>query len=140
MAKYGSGSITITYDDAPGGTPRAITSFVLTMGAVKITADQAQSDAFGDVWDAFTPTGHKKMDPIELTGYWDDTATTGPHAVLGDPDDGPSDSTRTLVIVYGGGKTITVETRLASYAVLGKNRDLTEFAAVIQPSGAAAWS
>ena len=138
--KHGSSEITITYDDAPGGSGQAVTNYILTMGAAKITADSQPSDAFGDIWAELTPTGHKKMDPITLTGFWDDTATTGPHVVFLEPDDGPQDSTRTLVIVFGNSKTLTVETRLVSYSVLGKNQNLTEFEAVIQPSGAATWS
>lgn len=138
--KHGSAEISITYDDSPGGTGRDVTNFILTMGAAKITANMQASHAFADAWEEFTPTGTKKMDPMTLTGFWDDTATTGPHTVFLDPDDGPQDSTRTLVIVFGNSKTLTVETRLVSYAVLGKNGNLTEFEAVIQPTGQATWS
>lgn len=132
--RHGSSEITITYDDGPGGTPRAITGFVLTMGGVKITQNTVTGVAFGAAWEYTNPTGVGKMDPLTLTGHWDDTATTGPHAVLGAPDDGPQDDTRTLAIVFGNGKTLTVETRLVSYAVLGKSGALTDFESVIQPT------
>ncbi len=132
--KHGSSEITITYDDAPGGTGRAITNFVLTMGAAKITQNMATGVAFGQAWEHFNPTGVGKMDAMTLTGFWDDTAATGPHVVFLTPDDGPQDDTRTLVIVFGNSKTLTVETRLVSYAVLGKAGQLTEFEAVIQPT------
>lgn len=138
--KHASSEITITYDDGPGGTGRAVTNYILTMGAAKITANMQASTAFGDAWEEMLPTGIKKMDPITLTGFWDDTATTGPHVVFLDPDDGPQDSTRTLVIVFGNSKTLTVETYLNSYSVIGKVGSLTEFEAVIQPTGAAVWS
>ena len=138
--KYGSPSVTITYDDAAGGTGRAVTNFILTMGGVKITANTQPSHAFGDSWEEHTPTGMRKVDPISLTGFWDTTATTGPHVVFVDPDDGPQDDTRTLVIVFGDSKTFTVETRLISYSVMGKNSQLTEFEAVIQPTGSGTWS
>ena len=138
--KHGSSEITITYDDAPGGTGRAVTNFILTMGAAKITAEMQASEAFGDIWAEFTPTGRKKMDAITLAGLWDDTATTGPHVVFIEVDDSPADDTRTLVIVFGNSKTLTVETRLFSYAVMGKNGQLTDFEAGIQPTGAAVWS
>ena len=138
--KHGSSEITISYDDGPGGSLRAVTNFILTMGAIKITSTMQPSHAFGDAWEESLPTGMKKGDPVTLTGFWDDTATTGPHIVFIDPDDGPQDSTRTLTIVFGNSKQVTMETYLVSYAVLGKNGMLTEFEAVIQPTGALTWS
>jgi hypothetical protein len=138
--KYGSASITITYDASPGGSGQIITNYVLTMGAVKISSELQKSNAFGDAWEEFLPTGLNKMEKISLTGFWDTTATTSPHVVFIAPDDGPQDATRTLVIVFGDSKTMTVETYLQSYSVIGKNGNLTEFAAEIQPTGAAVWS
>lgn len=138
--KYGSQSVTVTFDDAPGGTGRAITGHILTMGGVKVTSAMAPTHAFGDSWEEHTPIGMKKMEPLTLEGWWDTTATTGPHAVLADPDDDPADSTRTLVVVFGDSKTMTVETRLVSYEVLAENGNLTKFRAEIQPTGSAVWS
>jgi len=138
--KYGSQSITVTLEDAPGGTARTITQFILTMGGIKITALTQPSHAFGDSWEEHTPTGMKQGDPITLTGYWDTTLTTGPHVVFLSPDDGPQDDGRELVVVFGDSKTMTMDTRLISYAVLGKNGALTEFEAVLQPTGAMTWS
>ena len=138
--KHSSQDITITYDDGPGGTGRAVTAFVLTMSGVKLTAAMAASHAFGVAWEEFTPSGMAKMDQVTLSGQWDTTATTGPHVVFIAPDDAPQDATRTLVIVFGDSRTMTVETRLVSYDVQGQNGDLTLFEAVIQPTGTATWS
>lgn len=138
--RYGSQSVTITFDDGPGGTPRIVTGYVQTMSGTKITSAMQASHAFGDSWEEHTPTGMAKMEPVTLSGHWDTTATTGPHVVFVAPDDGPQDDTRTLVIVFGDSKTMTVETRLVSYEVLGVNAGLTQFTAVIQPTGAATWS
>ena len=138
--KYGSASITITYDSSPGGSGQVITNYVLTMGAIKIESNMTPSTAFGDSWEETLPVGMMKMAPITLTGFWDTTATTGPHVVFLVPDDGPQDATRTLIIVVGDSKTMTVETYLQSYSVVGKVGALTEFEALIQPTGAAVWS
>lgn len=138
--KYGSQSITVSYDDGPGGSLQAVTNHVLTMSGVKITSAQQLSHAFGDSAEETTPSGMTKIDPITMTGFWDTTPSTGPHAVFGTPDDSPQDATRTLVLVFGDGKTFTVETRLVSYEVIGKNGALTEFAAVIQATGQHAWT
>jgi hypothetical protein len=110
------------------------------MSGAKITSAMQASHAFGDGWEESTPSGLMKMDPVTVTGFFDTTATTGPHVVFIAPDDGPQDSTRTLVMVFGDSKTMTVETYLVSYEVLGKNGALTEFSAVIQPTGTATWS
>lgn len=130
--KHGSSEITISYDDGPGGTPRTITSFVLTMGGVKLTSNMQAGTAFGDTIEKMYPTGVSKIDQITLHGFWDDTATTGPHVVFLAPDTSPQANTRTLAIVFGNAKTWTSEGYLVSYAVLGKAGALTEFEAVLQ--------
>ena len=138
--RYGSQSVTVTYDDSPGGTGRIVTGHVITMSGVKLTSAMAPSHAMGDSWEESTPTGMAKMEDMTLSGQWDTTATTGPHVVFLTPDDGPQDSTRTLVVVFGDSKTMTVETRLMSYEVRANTGDLTTFEAVIKPTGAPVWS
>jgi hypothetical protein len=135
--KHGSSEITISYDDGPGGTPRTVTPFVLTMGAVKITSNMQANTPFGATVEAMLPTGVSKIDPMTLHGFWDDTATTGPHTVFLTPDTSPQASTRTLAIVFGNSKTWTSEGFLVSYAVLGKHGNLTEFEAVLQQNSGA---
>ena len=140
--KQASKDITITYDDAPGGTGRNVTNHILTMSGVKIDNIQQPSEAFGDAWGEMLASGFRRVPPITFTGFFDNTATTGPHIVFKvvDGDADPQGNTRTLVIVFGDSQTFTVETRLASYEVLGKNAALTEFAAVVNPTGSAAWT
>jgi len=138
--KYGPASVTVTYDDSPGGTGRSVESFILNGLTAKDIARMMQTDGLGDAWEEHTPTGKKANDPITLGGTWDTTATTGTHVVFGTVDDGPQDATRTLVVVFGDSKTWTVETRLMSYAVIAANESIQTFEAEIQPSGAAVWS
>ena len=140
MAYFGSNSVTFTYDDGPGGTGRDVTPWLTEIGGIKVEALQGRTDAFGDIWEETTPTGLMKMEDLTLGGQWDTTATTGPHVVFVAPDDGPQDGTRTLVVVFGDSKTMTVETRLISYEVKGVNGDLTQFEAVLRPTGSAVWS
>lgn len=137
--KYSSTSITVTLDDAPGGTARAITSYVLEMGGAKITSVMQDVTAIGDTAKKMLPTGVVENAKIRIRGLWDTTATTGPHAVLSAPDDGPQDATRTLTVVFGDSKTFTCEGYLESYEVLGKVGALTEFVAEYIPN-TATWS
>lgn len=141
MSKFGSPSVTVTLDDAPGGTPRNVTNHVLTMGGAKIENITQPSHAFGDSWTEATPTGMRTVPPIQFTGLHDTAATTGPHVVfrVQDADASPSATPRVLVLGFGGG-TFTVSGHLGSYEVLGKNGNLTEFAVMFTPSGAGVWS
>lgn len=132
--KYSSTSITVTLDDGPGGTARAITSYVLEMGGVKITSLMQDVTAIGDTAKKMLPTGLVENAKVRIRGLWDTTATTGPHAVLSAPDDGPQDATRTLTVVFGDSKTATMEGYLESYEVLGKVGALTEFVAEYIPN------
>lgn len=138
--KYGSKDITVSLDDAPGGTLRVITNHVMEMGGIAIESDMELSAAFGDVYDEHTPSGRKRIPEITIGGFWDTTATTGPHAVMQDPDDDPNDATRTLTVVVGDSKTMTVEGRLRRYEVLGTDGKLTKFAAIFLPSGSGVWT
>lgn len=137
VGKHGSAEITITYDDGPGGAAQAVTSYVLTMGAVKITAGMQANTPYAATIEAQLPTGIKKIDQITLHGLWDDTTVTGPHVVFLTPDTNPQGATRTLAIVFGNSKTWTSEGFLVSYAVIGKAGNLTEFEAVLQQNSGA---
>lgn len=140
--RYGSSSVSVTYDDSPGGTARVVSNFVMNLGGAKIVVDTEESHAFGDAWREFSANGMRNSPDIPVSGFWDTTATTGPHAVfrVTDADADPNGGTRELVIVFGDGKTFTVQTILAEYSVNGNNGKLTGFEAVIRPTGAAVWS
>lgn len=140
MAKFGSASITVNYDDS-AGTPRTVTDYITEMNGIEIEAVTEPTHAFGDSWDEATGTGMSKVAPIVLKGFYDDTATSGPHVVFRALDTSPSASTRTLAVAFGGTNgTATVETRCAKYKVMGKVGSLTQFEATLIPTGSLAWS
>ena len=140
--KYGSASVAITYDSTPGGSPQTITPYVREIGGVKVEAITQQSNPFGTSWEEHTPSGVAKVSDVALHGFFDTTASVGPHVVFmiqsGDRD--PQGALRTLTFAPGDGKTFTAETRLLSYEVIGKNGNLTEYEAMIRISGAGTWS
>jgi hypothetical protein len=141
--KHSSSEWIVSYDTSPGGSLTAITNHVITIGGLEIESIQQLTHALGDSWEESTPTGIRRVPPIEITGFFDDTATTGPHTVMRVTDDDvdPNGSTRTFTaVVSNTTKTFSGETRLTKYKVLGKNGNLTEFAATIQPTGAFTWS
>ena len=138
--KYGSSSIVITYDDAPGGTARTITSYVTSIGGIKVEQLTEMTMPFGASNESHTPVGIQRVPDIVIEGFYDTTATSGPHVVFGTPDDGPADSTRTFTFAPGDSKTFTIETRLVDYEVIAQNGALSKYRATIRQAGAGAWS
>ena len=138
--KYGPASVTVTLEDGPGGTARALTNFILEGVSAKTSSQMMETTALGDSFTAQTPTGLKTVEPITLTCIWDTTGTTGTHAVLGTVDDGPQDEGRQLVAVCGESKTFTVDVRLASSEVVASMGSIQTIVAELIPTGAGVWS
>lgn len=137
--KHGSAEISISYDDGPGGSLRNITPYVTSFGGIKITSNMQKSTVFGVAIETMLPTGMSVFAQIPIGGFFDDTATVGPHVVFIAPDTSPQSATRTLTVVMGNSKTWTGEGFLVSYEVLGKNGNLTEYTAVLQQN-TGAWT
>ena len=135
---HSSSEVTIALDDS-GGTPRTLTSYIMTMGALKITSNTQPSTAYGDSWEKILLTGVRKGEAIELGGFFDDTATSGPHVVC-QVDSSPQASTRTLTVVVGNSVTFSCEGYVTEYAVMGKVGSLTDFQAKYVPSGTVTWA
>jgi hypothetical protein len=140
MAKHGSSEVTVTLDDAPGGTPRDITEYVNTIGGLAIELLTQQTNPFGSSSESHTPTGVERTPDIPLSGFHDDVAN-GPHAVLkpGAADKAPSSVGRVLVVVTGGG-TFTITVHLVRYEAIAKSGSLTEYAAIVRQKSAGVWS
>lgn len=137
----GSTVVTVSLTDS-AATPRLITGFVMELGGAEIEVELQSSEAFGDLWREFAPTGMRKASPIPVKGLFDTTVTTGPHVVLrpGDADALPTSTARVLVIVFGDSKTFTVSCWLNKYKVAPSNGKLTGFESLLQPTGAAVWT
>jgi hypothetical protein len=131
MAKYGSGSLVIEFDNS-GGSLVDMTQYVLEVNGVKISAILEESHTFGDTWFESLATGLSKLDDINIKGFYDDTATTGPNAIwnaIGNT------TTRTIKFTWGGSKTTSVETIIMDYARLPKRGELTKFEVTLRPTG-----
>lgn len=137
--KYGSASASISVDDH-GGTPRDITSHVLTIGGLKINQITEENSPFGVAYEKHTPVGKQQFGPVEVAGNFDTTADTGPHAVFGTLETTPQDSTRTLTIVPGDSKTLTCEVYCVDYELVLTDGKLTGYKAQLVQAGLAAWS
>lgn len=136
MAKYGSNSIVIEYDNA-GGSLVDISQHVLEMNGIEIEALLEESHSFGDAWFEALSTGLRKLADITLSGFFDDVATTGPDVLFGGAfPTGPASTTRTFKITWGGTKTTSVETYLSKYKRVGKRGEVTKYEVTLRPTGA----
>lgn len=137
----GSTAVTVSLTDS-GGTPRTITGFIMELGGAEIEVELESSESFGDLWREFLPTGMRKVPQIPVKGFFDTTATTGPHVVMrpGDADATPTSTPRTLVIVFGDSKTFTVSVWLHKYKAQANSGKLSSFESVLQPTGAGVWT
>lgn len=140
MSKHGSSEITVTIDDAPGGTPRNITAYVNDIGGIEIENFTQQTNPFGSSSESNTPTGMEKTPDIAIGGFHDNVAN-GPHAVLkpAAADKAVASVGRVLVVNTGGG-IFTITVHLVKYAVLAKNNKLTEYASLVRQKSAGVWS
>lgn len=135
MAKYGSNSVQIDFDNS-GGTPVDMSNYIHELGPIKVaSAEMQESHAFGDAWKEFLATGVRMMEPFDIVGFYDDTATTGPDAIFNDVADGPADSTRTITVTWGGSKTTSVECWISAYQRAAVRGELHLFTVTLTPTG-----
>ena len=137
--KYGPSSVTVTLEDSPGGTARALTNFILEGVSAKTSSQMMETTALGDSYTEQTPTGLLTAEPLTLTCIWD-TSTNSTHSILGTVDDGPQDEGRELIVIFGDSKTWTVDVRLASSEVVASMGSIQTIVAELIPTGAGVWS
>jgi hypothetical protein len=135
MANYGPSNIAISFDDSTG-TPVVMTAYILTINGFDKEAAMEETTAFGSAWKTSKATGVRMVGDIVLGGLYDDTADTGPDAIFNDVVDGPSDSTRTFALTYGGSKSSSVETWIKKYRRIPGARALTRYEVTLEPTGA----
>ena len=137
---YGPKDFTLTLQDSPGGTARALT--LTNTLALKTIARMMNTTALGAEFDTMAPTGMGGVEPIAMEGLWDTTALTGSHIVFESKaaDRSPQSVGRELVATVGDGKTFTVTGHLSEYEVRGEaGGDNQRFSAVLTPTGEGVW-
>lgn len=145
MAKYGSSVVTVTLDDAPGGTPRIITPYVNTIGGLGIELLTQQTNPFGTAFESHTPTGMERTPDIALTGFYDDAASVGMKAMFftaatKNLDKAPASVGRLLVILAATSHTFTITVHVVDAKILNKNGALTEYSVLLRQKSAGVWS
>jgi len=142
MAKHSPSEVVITIDDAPGGTPRVITPYVTSIGGIGVESITEQTNPFGVTSEEHTPIGITKTADIPISGFFDDTATVGPHVVfqVEAADISPASVGRVLAIVAATGKTFTITVHLVKYEVQLENNGLTKYQALVRQKSTGVWT
>lgn len=142
MAKHSPSEVTVTIDDAPGGTPRIITPYVTTIGGIGVESITQQTNPFGVSTESHTPVGLTKVADIPIGGFFDDMASVGPHVVfqVAAADIAPASVGRVLVILAATAKTFTITVHLVKYEVQLKRDGLTEYQALVRQKTTGVWS
>lgn len=134
MAKYGSGSITIEFDNS-GGTLVNMSNYILEASEVSVEGLFEDSTAFGDTWKENLPVAMRMVPEITLSFFFDDTATTGPDAIFNAVASTTSTTSRTLKVTWGT-NTTSVECFIKKYTRQPVRESLTKANVVLLPTGA----
>jgi hypothetical protein len=129
MTKYGSPDLSITVEDSLAAA-QDLSAYIDTINELNLEALLQESTAFGDDWVKNLFTGVKRGNPLTVEGFYDDTASTGPDAVLNALGD-----TREVVITWGGSKTSTFDAIITNYSRKPVRGELTRFSCTLTPTG-----
>jgi hypothetical protein len=132
MAKYGSNSLKVEFDNA-GGSLVDMSDYCLEINGIDIEAMLEESHGFSDSYVEQLFTGLKKVADVTIKGFYDDTATTGPDVIFNAVGNTTS---RTLKLTWGSTKTTSVETVIKNYRRQPTRGQLTKFECVLAATGA----
>jgi len=135
MAKYSSADFKIEFDNSSGAL-QDMSAYITDADAMIKKMDTEETTGFSASAETHASIGVAAVDKIKIKGAYDDTVTTGPHAIFNDLGcAGTSGGTRTLKYTYGNNKSSAVETIITSYQRSGKVKGLTQFEVELQPTG-----
>jgi hypothetical protein len=107
MAKYSSPNVLFEIARSDGGAlTTSFTQYITKFGEINVARPLIESTPFGAAIAQFLVSIFKKYEPFTIEGYYDDTATTGPDAVL-NIGKYTNAAYRQFSLTLGGSKTIT---------------------------------
>lgn len=135
MAKYKvAGNSVVKIDDAPG-TLRDLTSYVDTISALGKEMQSLDVTSFADAAERVI-AGIETSQEFTLSGHFDDTATTGPDAVLA-PRVGTLGTWEWFPIgTTAGRRKFSGESLCIAYRIKGEVKGRVEYECVMKQDGA----
>lgn len=119
MAKAGSNEVDFQIDSTDGGTltaagPTGFIQYITKIGDVSVNREAVEATPFGVVDEQYIIGVIKKREPLVIEGFYDDTASSGPDAIL-NIGRVTHAATRSTVLAFKSGKTITGEVWIEKY-------------------------
>lgn len=114
MAKAGSKDVVFKIDSTDGGSLTGITQYVTRIGEIVVNREAVDATPFGANDEQYIIGVIKRRDPLVIGGFWDDTASTGPDAIL-NINKVTHEATRSVEITLKTGKTISGEVWIERY-------------------------
>lgn len=114
--KHGSNEVAFEIDVADGGSLSTNfgTTYLTKIGDSVVNREAVGATPFGVVDEQFIIGVIKKREPLVIEGFYDDTASTGPDAILNIGRITHA-ATRSTVLTFASGKTITGEVWIEKY-------------------------
>jgi len=132
MPRYGFPDLKVEFDNAAAALVD-MSAYVWTINGMSKEAILQEVTAAGDDDAAWAKVGLNKVDPITITGPYDDTASTGPDVIFNAIGNAV---TRTLKLTYGSTKTTSVECIIRKYERKPSRGELHTYSVELQPTGA----
>ena len=135
MANYGQPNFKVSVTTSSGTTAlQDISQYVTEISGFKIEAITEQSDAFGDSWQEHLWTGIRRMDDLTLSGFYNDVAATGPHALFGQTSNIGAEYE--MELDFGASDIAHFDILVLSYSRMPVRNELTKYEVVVRPTGA----
>lgn len=131
MATYGFDDLDVKIDAAVGGELTSIKAYVTEVSGLEIEAVTEESHTAGDSWAEALFVGLKRANEVTVKGFYDDTASTGPDALMVNVGEVLS-----MQFTWGGSKTSDFEAVLTKYSRMPTRGELTKYEATFLPTGA----
>lgn len=129
MAVYGYDDLSVVFDNSAGTTVN-ISQSVLSISGIDVEAILEETHAAGDSWVEQTPVGLNRVGDITLQCLYDDDSDTGSNFMFQRIGE-----TRTLQVVFGAAKSMTVEAVIKNYRRMPSRGALTKAEVVLTPTG-----
>jgi len=114
--KHGSNEVAFEIDIADGGalSTNFGSTYLTKIGDSVVNREAVEATPFGVVDEQFIIGVIKKREPLVIEGFYDDTASSGPDAIL-NIGKVTHAATRSTVLTFASGKTITGEVWIEKY-------------------------
>jgi len=114
--KHGSNEVSFEIDISDGGSLSTSfgSTYLTKIGDSVVNREAVEATPFGVVDEQYIIGVIKKREPLVIEGFYDDTATNGPDAILNIGRITHA-ATRSTVLTFASGKTITGEVWIEKY-------------------------